>query len=275
MIVIIGILMALIIPAISGVRRNVQQAAVSTEITQLDQAIMSFKTRFGKEPPSSLTVPVNEAGWTMEDRQKILGIWDQFDFSSCGGRTGGYPVTAVQLNGAECLTFFLGGLNSGTPTAPSLIGFSKNPVTPWSATGENRDAPFFDNFSSDRLVDVDGDGALEFLDSLPDQKTPYLYLTGQGKSYRKANVPGAFDDYDVFDSVLDAAADPRDMSACYLSSDGKTPQRSTSYQIISPGFDGEYGVGGIYTDGSELTVANGRQAEADNITNFSGGVLQK
>ena len=173
-IVIIGILMALIIPSISGVRRNVQQAAVSTEITQLDQAIMSFKTRFGVEPPSSLTVPVDAASWTPADRQKVLRIWDQFDFTSCGGRPGGYSGTVSNLNGAECLVFFLGGLNSGTPTTPSLIGFSKNPVTPWSAAGENRDAPFFDNFSSNRLVDVDGDGALEFLDSLPDQKTPYL-----------------------------------------------------------------------------------------------------
>ncbi len=271
-IVIIGILMALILPAIAAVRRRVQQAAVSTEITQLDQAVVSFKVRFGVEPPSSLTIPVDALSWTPTDRQKILRIWGQFDFSTCGGL--GYPATQVHLNGAECLTFFLGGLNSGTVTAPSLIGFSKNPATPWSAAGENRDAPFFDNFKAGRLVDIDADSALEFLDSLPDQTTPYLFLSSQGKSYRKLNVPGAFDDYDVNDSVLDASADVKDMTSCYLSSDNKTPLRNQSYQIISPGLDGLYGLGGKYTDGSELTAANGRQAEADNITNFSGGVLK-
>jgi prepilin-type N-terminal cleavage/methylation domain-containing protein len=271
-IVIIGILMALLIPTIAGVRRRVQQAAVSTEITQLEQAIASFKSRFGIEPPSSLTVPAAENGWSAEDRQKVLRIWDQFDFSTCGGRN--YSGTASSLNGAECLVFFLGGLNSGTTTAPTLIGFSKNPTTPWSTTGENRDAPFFENFAG-RLVDVDEDDALEFVDSLPEQKTPYLYLTGQGKNYRKANVADAFDDYDVYDNVADVSVDARDMTKCYLNSDDKTPHRAQSYQLISPGFDGLYGTGGIYTDGSELTAALGRQAEADNITNFSGGVLQK
>lgn len=272
-IVIIGILMALILPALASVRRNVQQAAVSTELTQLDQAIASFKARFGIEPPSSLTIPTSESGWSNVDRQKVLSIWEQFDFSTCGGLTGGYPASPVFLNGAECLTFFLGGMNSGTPSSATLIGFSKNPATPWSTAGENRDVPFFDGFKSDRLVDVDGDGAVEFLDALPDQKTPLLYLSSQGKNYRKANLADAFDDYDVYDNVADAIASPDDLSFCYLQSDGKTPHRAQGYQIISPGFDGLYGVGGVYTDGSELIGP--RSAEADNITNFSGGVLQK
>lgn len=273
-ILIIAILIALILPAIQGVRRNVQQAAVATEITQLDQAIASFKTRFGVEPPSSLTIPRDPAGsgtgpttWTVEDRQKILRVWDQFDFATLGGM--GYPVDAIYLNGAECLVFFLGGLNGGSTTAPQLVGFSKNPRTPWSTAGENRDAPFFDGFDSDRLVDVDGDGALEFLDSLPDQTMPYLYLSSQGKSYRKVNDATKWDDYDVAGGMTNAA----DLSQLYVGADGKTPERATGYQIISPGFDGTYGVGGVWTDGSELTGT--RAAEADNITNFAGGRLHK
>ena len=38
-IAIIAILMSLIIPAIAGARRRAQEAAVATELTQLDQAI--------------------------------------------------------------------------------------------------------------------------------------------------------------------------------------------------------------------------------------------
>ena len=153
--------MALILPALAAVRRNVQQAGVSTELGQLDQAIASFKAKFGTEPPSSLTIPISEVGWGSADRQKVLGIWEQFDFSTCGGF--GYPTSPVYLNGAECLTFFLGGLNNGTPGSPILIGFSKNPATPWSVAGENRDVPFFDGFKSNRLVDVDGDGVVVLL----------------------------------------------------------------------------------------------------------------
>ena len=266
-IVIIGILMGLIIPAVMRARTQVQVAAVSTEITQLDQAVTSFKTRFGIEPPSSLTIPTSATGWTAEHRQKVLRVWDQFDFATCGGL--GYPATEVNLNGAECLVFFLGGLNSNPSGPANLIGFSKNPRTPWTAVGENRDVPFYDRFDSDRLVDLDGDGAVEFVDSLPGQTSPFLFFSSQGKSYRKSNNATLWDDFDVHGGVTNA----EDMSLLYLGADNKTPQRAQGFQIVSPGLDGIYGIGGIYTDGSELTGS--RSFEADNITNFSGGQMQK
>ena len=265
-IVIIGILMALILPALAGARYRAQVAAVSAEITQLDQAIASFKVRFGVEPPSSLLVPTSAAGWTAADRQKVLRIWDQFDFSTCGGF--GYPSTAIQLSGAECLVFFLGGLNNGTVTTPSLIGFSKNPRTPWSASGENRDMPFYDRFDPDRMVDLDQDNVVEFVDNLPGQSTPYLYFSSQGKSYRKTNGASTWDDFDVHGGMTNS----KDMSSIYVGSDGKTPERASSYQLISPGIDGLYGLGGTI---SSDALTGTRAAEADNITNFSGGLMKK
>ena len=280
-IVIIGILMALVLPAIGGARRAARITQVSTEITQLDQAITSFKARFGVEPPSSLNIPISQAGWTAEDRQKVLRVWDQFDFAICGGYgatavppfAGGYPATELHLNGAECLVFFLGGLNNGTSTTPVMIGFSKNPRTPWSPLGENRDAPFYDRIVPGRVADIDGDGIIEFLDSLPDQTAPILYFSSQGKSYRKLNGSG-WDDFDIHTSLIEPAnPHPKDLSSLYLGSDSKTPERAQGYQIISPGSDGLYGIGGKYTDGSELTGL--RAAEADNITNFSGGEMKK
>lgn len=262
-IVIIGILTALILPALAGARYRAQVAAVSTEITQLDQAIASFKARFGVEPPSSLLVPTSATGWTAADRQKILRIWDQFDFSNCGGF--GYPSTQIHLNGAECLVFFLGGLNSGTVTAPALIGFSKNPRTPWSTSGENRDLPFYDRFVPERMVDIDQDNVIEFIDNMPGQTTPYLYFSSQGKSYRKTNGAGTLDDFDVHGGM----SNPKDMSSIYVGSDGKTPERASSYQLISPGINGLYGDGGMSAPDS-LSAE-----EADNITNFSGGLMKK
>jgi prepilin-type N-terminal cleavage/methylation domain-containing protein len=264
-IVIIGILISLILPALAGARYRAQVAAVTTEINQLDQAIASFKSKFGVEPPSSLVVPASAAGWTAADRQKVLRIWDQFDFSNCGGF--GY-TSEIRLNGAECMVFFLGGLNNGTPASPALIGFSKNPRTPWSKSGENRDLPFYDRFETDRLVDLDGDSAVEFIDSLPGQTTPYLYFSSQGKSYRKTNGAATWDDFDVHGGMTN----PKDMSSIYVGSDGKTPERASSYQIVSPGIDGLYGLGGVVLPDS---LTGTRAAEADNITNFSGGLMKK
>lgn len=267
-IVILGILMSLLIPAITGMRRTAQENAVGAEIAQLDQAVTRFKGRFGVEPPSSLTIPTSLAGWSAEDRQKVLRIWDQFDFATLGG-LGAYPTTAIHLNGAESLVFFLGGVNANPTGVPQLVGFSKNPRTPWNATAQNRDVPFYDRFTPERLVDLDGDKAVEFIDGLPGQTTPLIMFSSQGKTYRKSNGAATLDDFDVHGGMNNA----KDMSQIYLGPDGKTPLRAQSYQIISPGFDGLYGTGGAYVDGSELTGP--RSGEADNITNFSGGKMGK
>jgi prepilin-type N-terminal cleavage/methylation domain-containing protein len=279
-IVILGILMSLIIPAITRVRRTAQEAAVGAEIAQLDQAITRFKTRFGVEPPSSLTIPTSAAGWSAEDRQKVLRIWDQFDFSTLGGM-GSYPSAMIHLNGAECLVFFLGGVNANPTGVPQLVGFSKNPRTPWNSTAQNRDVPFYDRFTPDRFVDVDEDGVVEFIDGLPGQTTPVLYFSSQGKSYRKENVSTVWDEFDVHSNPLDPNASDatqgkreRDMTYIYVGPDGKTPLRPQGYQIISPGFDGWYGSGGVFSDGTEL-AGNPRGREADNITSFSDGKMGK
>lgn len=261
-IVIIGILMALILPAINAARIKGQVTAVAAEITQLDQAIATFKNQFQVEPPSSLNIPAAGANWNTADAGKIRTIWPSFNFASRGGLDPALP--AYNLNGAECLVFFLGGIEGGSPGAGSVAGFSKNPVLPWSAAGTNRVGPFFE-FDAGRFVDVDGDTLFEYRDDLPDQETPYLYLSSQGKLYNKTNNGSLLDDFDVFGST-------NDMTSIYLKADDTTPQRASSYQLISPGLDKRYGIGGRYTDGSELT--NIRNAEADNITNFSSGALK-
>jgi len=277
-IVIIGILMALILPAINGVRIKARMAAVSAEITQLDQAIATFKNHFQIEPPSNLTIPGKAGAWTSRDMAIVRTIWPQFSLVTSppsgsvlgdgnylfNGGLNNEGANDLHLNGAECLVFFLGGLESGSPGSGSVIGFSKNPIYPWTSAGSNRVGPYFE-FKASRFVDVDGDQLFEYLDDLPDQSTPYLFLSSQGKLYNKMNNVSALDDYDVF-------ANTSDMSLVYLKADGKIPQRASSYQIISPGVDRQYGIGGIYTDGSELL--NTRAAEADNITNFSGGTLK-
>jgi len=52
------------------------------------------------------------------------------------------------------------------------------------------------------------------------------------------------------------------------------PWNGKSFQIISPGADNEYGIGGRFdTDSAQTDFASNRTPERDNITNFNGGVL--
>lgn len=240
---------------------------VSAEISQLDNAIAKFKSIYNVEPPSSLYVPVVGGTWAAADRSKVRAIWPQFDFSTNGGLGAG----DFHLSGAECLVFFLGGVPT-TTSPPALLGFSKSPSVPWSSAGANREGPFFE-FDNARLVDVDADSVLEYVDPLPDQNTPYAYFSSQGRAYTKSNAAGTLlsqrDDFDIHGGNANA----KDFSSIYLkTASPSVPHRSGGYQIISPGWDGLYGLGGVFTDGSELTGA--RLAEADNITNFSGGALK-
>lgn len=303
-IVIIGTLIALLFPALRSIFDTAETVEVSAEMTKLDQALQAFRTRFGEYPPSSLTFPVPGGTWSSRDRAKIRAIWPEFNFATNGGLN---PPNAaeVNLNGAECLVFFLGGVQSGTADEPVLQGFSKDPREPWVAS-ENTDGPFME-FDLGRMTNVDsasGDTAFEYLDPLPDQTTPYLYISAAGKRMNRDNGAGA-DDYDVFgdrDAGGYGNGTQQDMSFCYMQADGRTAHRKDSFQLISPGADTLYGTGGVYTDSTTLDdtdldtsgdinnaddTTNGittgvfdpldhverRGAEADNITNFSNGLL--
>ena len=283
--VIISILLALLTPAIIGVFSQTAELEVGIEISQLDQALVAFKQRFGEYPPSSLTIPTVGGTWGPSDLAKVRQIWPEFDFTANGGLGN---AGALTLNGAECLMFFLGGVQSGGTSAPVLSGFAKNPRTPWTAS-ENPDGPYM-QFDLARVSDVDGDGVFEYLDPIADQTTPYLYVSAAGRKMKKNNTPGEDlnqnceldseedtngngildqDDYDVFTCPdLD-----RNMTTCYLQPGGNNePYRKDTFQLISPGGDGEYGAGGTWQNG--VSLGDSRADERDNITNFSGGVFE-
>ncbi|MGV2336493.1 MAG UNVERIFIED_CONTAM: type II secretion system GspH family protein [Planctomycetaceae bacterium] len=56
-IVILGILVALILPAIVAARRNAQVAEVANEIRQLETAVTKFKSTFNVDPPAASISP--------------------------------------------------------------------------------------------------------------------------------------------------------------------------------------------------------------------------
>lgn len=263
---IIAILLALILPAIGGARRRAAIVAVQTEMKQVEQALATFESRFGVLPPSNLLIPASGDPWDAKSRAAVRAIWPQFDFAGRGGLAPAMFPTGKHLNGAECLVFFLGGVEGGSPGAAVIGGFSKNPRTPWQAA-ENPEGPFME-FDLGRIVDVDGDDLFEYLDRTEGQTTPLLYLSSQGKRYNKTNDSAVLDDYSVFGD------NTRNLQSVYLQADGNTPHRQDSYQLISPGEDGLYGPGGTFTPGEDLSGGEARRPERDNITNFSDGTLE-
>ena len=264
-IAIIAILMSLLLPAITGAFRNARNAEVSAEFTRLTTSITTFRSDHGGVEPWSYILfdetgtwsdgsdPARDAALKLS-RSRLRRIWPQFNFAALD-LNGDSSPTDVTLTSGEALVFFLGGMRRTGTTG--LIGFSKNPISPFSVTGDNRDGPYFE-FSPDQLVDTDGDGMLEYTDSLPDQVLPLHYVSSNnGQGYSKTGV-----------SAL----------SFYVQADGTTPWKKDSFQLISPGDDGEYGLDlsmfttPVYSEDTELSGS--RREEADNLANFNpGGTL--
>ncbi len=314
-IMILGILAGLLLPAINGVRRRARVAQVKTEINTLESAIASFKADFGIEPPGSIRLFSTSAGWNttgsttadetirVKSRAYIRQLWPQFDFNSAAS-TGGASWTGYKdLNGAECLVFFLGGVSNPSVPGSALNGFSKSPTAPFSYSGSNRVKPYFD-FVVTRLVDKDTDQMPEYVDPLPSQSSPYMYFSSNdGRGYATAtgtNSSGAADwcHTDCFnDGFLGAStwsagswANGNWMPHLYMTSvdtsaatqalraSNSVPFAPKKYQIISPGFGGigvtpdrAYGTGGLFDPKNASGL--GGTPDGDNITSFHGGTL--
>ena len=300
-IVIIAILAAFLLPAINSVRRRAVVAQVRSEISSIESAITNFRQEFGIEPPGSIRLYANSTpnGWTttgatprdeeirIRSRAYIRQLWPQFDFSTAGG-AGAFPggQNKLDLNGAECLVFFLGGVRANATSPP--IGFSKNPSTPFSSAGTNRLKPFFD-FSPSRFVDLDQDGMNEYVDPIANQKAPYLYFdSNDGKNYDTWNDGTKTCNIDCYyDGFLNATAIAAPgwtsgnwMLRCYYTDAAlTTPYMAKKFQIISPGFGGilasgpdeAYGNGGNFDSNTAANLA--QTPDGDNITNFHPGTL--
>jgi prepilin-type N-terminal cleavage/methylation domain-containing protein len=290
-ITIIAILIGLLFPAIQSVYSNVRRTQIQAEVNRLATAVASFKTKYGHTPPSFVVLCEDPSDWATYPRERALirELWPQFDFSVARNlnpdlNNPGSPTAPLdndttdiyRIEAGEALVFFLGGLPvrdySSGQVQWSLRAFTKNPQNPFSlANNANRDSPSYD-FETSRFSDLDNDGFPEFLDSYPSQQNPLLYFSAyDGSGYRLTEFPGG-----------SFPASP------YLngSNENAQPHNANTFQIISPGADGQYGPCGPYIAGNSaplpawtratpaLTVtAQQRQIEEDNITNFSNGIL--
>jgi prepilin-type N-terminal cleavage/methylation domain-containing protein len=309
-IAIIGILASLILTVAGSANTKARNTQVSVDIQDLSKGIAAFKQRFnGQEPPSRITLYEQAAGWQNDPRSMgiIRQIWPQFDFTYAaesgqvdingdGAFTGdGFTNTttgAIYLSGSECLVFFLGGIPStlsplGFGGAPA--GFSTNPADPFgvqvvsgarTVLGTNRER--FTEFDASRLfllkppITPSGQPHTmnSYMDTLPGQSMPYLYLSAYGgQGYDVANeLPAGATGNQTFADVY------RQGPNGATSASPSPAWNANSFQIISPGYDQQFGTGGEYLQNSTGWNANTalvgtRSAERDNITNFSSGPL--
>jgi prepilin-type N-terminal cleavage/methylation domain-containing protein len=289
-VVIISILLAILLPAISKIRTNVNEARVISEINQLSTAITAFKSKYGIEPPSQISIYLTQAGWTGDPASMatIRTIWPQFDFGMTGGAGVAYPAywaNTVNLNSGECLLFFLGGVMNAAGTGQVPTGFAKNPRYPFApvSANANREGPFFEFTATDRIRDIDGNGMNEWYDSLPGQTNPYLYFSSyDGQGYRLAELPQSGGNYlfihDFYRVSPTVANPPATPPASPTGSQTLPAQKPQSFQIISPGYDADYGAGGVFNTNlpnAGLTDSSGNPDKAayDNLTNINGGRL--
>jgi prepilin-type N-terminal cleavage/methylation domain-containing protein len=242
------------------------------------------------------------------------------------------------LHGHECLAFFLGGIPSPSQPGSAdstfgMSGFGKDPTNPFSNNitsslmySANRQPPIFE-FNAGRLfLDPNGlSGIPGYYDSL--SATPPANGSGSTLNfyaYFSAYGNGGYDPNDVNFTEVDGNGNgpiglsfsttfpvittkavticdsyaPNPYTSTLSIGSPVTFQNAQTFQIISSGLDGLYGVGGQYvsnastsalplpfdsantfygqTSGTTVTADTDnliRNRESDNLTNFKAGSL--
>ncbi len=303
-IVIIGILMGLLTPAVITVLNKAKTTAIHADLKQLEMAVEEYRTNFTDFPPDFFDVSNNNAAQASVARhfrkafpKYIPGRpsgtttgtdWDRIsaDFTYSRG------LNDLSLNGldpASALVFCLGG--PPDPTSKQLLGFSANPRNPFQPGG-GRLPKLFD-FKETRLKGF-ANGAWQAWPVYTADKTdvPYIYFRPRQISGRSEY---AYDDgsgnllplfhgsgNNICVAYLASAGDPTNPGGSNVVRRWNNPD---TFQIISPGLDEEFGnapidlfrlstTGEILPPpppGAGFDFAN----DYDNITNFiSNGTLE-
>jgi len=310
-IAIIVVLIALVVPAVMSFTKKGEPLQTSSEMAQLDTAILNFKQTYKVDYIPSylrlcerytdydLQLLPNGQPRTPRDAESVaylLRVWPHLLDPGAPWASGGTidwngngkGDAATTLEGDQCLVFFLGGIPVGLPTgvpAGSLnlragtagcIGFSTDPRDPSKALNlpgnpaqtTGRKGPFFDGFTSDRLILRGGPANTAFYSFVDPYKkgVPYAYFS----NYGTRNGYNKFGTVDCAGLGVGFGNNGFGNNGAYFET-GSNPLRfynPSSHQIISAGADGVFGPGGPWTQGAVGTT----QAKDDQC-NFYGLVM--
>lgn len=172
-IAIIGVLAALVTPAVFQARVSAKNAAIKAEIDMLHMAIMNYKNEYGSFPPAidlSL-MPATIAG------KHLKRLFPRINDTNVNTQLlGGFPSSAnpKQLNATNALSYW-------------LLGFTSNPTS-----------PLMPNTSRQKLFDFDQARVNQVTGAnFPSGKPgcPYLYLPSSQYGvlpYNFVSTPSAF-----------------------------------------------------------------------------------
>ncbi len=235
---IIGLLMALLLPAVQKIRVAGKRAQTGADIGQLNTAAASFKQEFKFYPPE-LFDGTNAAGIAV--LQQMYPRWNGSGYTA--PNTAGNP-----LRGIQCLIYFTCG--------PNYTGWAiDGPFAP-TATANAKKVPFFE-YSGPPLVNYIYNDPFG---------TPYAYFassTGQ-----KYGVSGPLGPYSGTSPLTSPYPVANTSLTPFTNAAGK-PVNGDSVQIISAGADKTFGPGWAWTPGSGGYVSG--SAGADDMANFNGG----
>jgi len=315
-IIVIAILAGLLLPAIGGAVRRAKNAKIAMEIASLSKALENYKLENGEYPPDFSMDDADPADTS--DRVPKQQAIDQhlsriFRYRSSGSNhptdenynkvalptheNGGDWLTNEDLdalNPKTALYFWLRGFSASTrqpltdptTTRTPVYSFDKGRLNPPNVATQ----PTINSLASGTNIAI-----ATYYAPGDDTEQPYLY-------YRATVKNSISTDADAYNTAYQWA-DNNGVARPYLSNN-MVPNPDTnsgvinayaspkSFQLISAGLDGQYGIGGEYNFSNPTTrtsAINGvfpdgpysgnaqdpRYGDRDNLTNFSEGSTLK
>ena len=248
-ITIIGILVALLVPAIGSALNNANNARMGIEISQMAQQLELYRGKYGEYPPDFISGPTND------QTQMNTHLSRSFRYRN----TQTDAVVANGLDPAEALVFWLSGF-SADKSFP--LSKRESPDPTWKAfKGTN---PFFD-FDQTRLDDKDTDGWPEYYPE--GSEMPYIYVRADSYGVKNGETYTS-NELKAMNGTLIFRAYASQMEGVSI----KRFAAHEKFQIICAGQDGQFGAGvgqptsPVYPDGLLYS-----EADEDNLTSFSEG----
>jgi len=257
-IAIIGILIALLVPAVGGAIRAAKNGVIALEITELAKAVERYKMEFGDYPPDLASTDADDAvaiknhvSRKFRTRNPLLDSQDA-------------KGNFAHLDPAEALVFWLRGFSSD-PMRP-VMGNVAPPAGDYIeyVNGAGR-KPLFD-FKQTQLNDADGDGFPEYYP--PNGTKPYVYF--HHSDYMGVNTLAGSGTGTVLVGPNSNSLLVRPYYKVAPPATVKDYVEPLKFQIICAGLDNEFGDptngnGGVYPNGPYS------DQDEDNLTNFSEG----
>jgi len=264
---IIGILAALLLPAIAIAVARAQNHNMSMEIAGLKQAVEAYKQMKGDYPPNFSEGPPTPF-YATAPNTSVVRRHLQLAF----------PKMNVAMGSAGA-NFFVNGHADSIDEAESLVFwlcYTMDDIRdPLTVTKNGNDFVFpkaqklFFNFDQRRLVDPDGDGFYSYKPKYA-KDTHYVYF--DSRSYGNSIVK--------YDSVFPGA---RPYFVANGSANPTQPIAATTFQIICAGRDGDFGpIPSNTPPRKDVTFGNTTppsvtsyliSGDRDNLTSFSEGKL--